>query len=134
MRYYSFGGGHRDDHTSKANINAPGPGAYHIMDRIGREGSKFSIAGRPKVEINESIKVPGPAAYDIKQRGMGGGYKFGTSGNSSVGSGAHIGSNSNPGPGKYDVRTRYKNFKQSAPAWKYHFIVTLEWVQLKGIN
>lgn len=104
------------------------------MDRIGREGSKFSIAGRPKVEANESIKVPGPAAYDIKQSEIRGGYKFGTSGNSNVGSGANIGSSSNPGPGQYDVRTRYKNFKRCAPAWKYYFVVTLEWAQLIGIN
>jgi hypothetical protein len=91
-----------------------------VRDRLGREGSKFSIAKRPKVEVNESIKIPGPAAYNIKPPEMRGGFKFGSSGNTNVGSLSHIESSSSPGPGQYDVRTRYKNFKQNAPAWKYY--------------
>lgn len=130
--YGSFGAGGRGEYQSKAVASVPGPGAYHIMDRLGREGSKFSIAGRPKADIGESTKVPGPAAYNASPIERKGGHKFGSSGDANTGSSTLIGRDASPGPGQYDVRTRYKNFKHCSPAWKYCLVRSVGWARRRG--
>lgn len=130
----SFGSGNREDSGRRVAADVPGPGSYNIGDRVGREGSKFSIAGRLRMELSDAVKVPGPASYDVKLSGIKGGYKFCTADNSVTGSSTHIGKELSPGPGQYDVRTRYKRFKQCAPAWKYLLSLILEWVLRKEIN
>lgn len=103
--------------------NEPGPGSYFAGERFGREGSKFSIAGRPKNEINESRNVPGPAAYDITPIRERRGYKFGTAGSSIVSNSVNLGRSGEPGPGQYDINTRYKLNKRSSPAWRHIFFI-----------
>jgi hypothetical protein len=93
--------------------NIPGPGAYKVEERIGKEGNRYSMMGKPKI-LSESMKVPGPAAYNVNIIKKNAGYKFGQEG---VKKGKKIKSNV-PGPGQYDVRTRYHNLKAASPVWK----------------
>ena len=72
------------------------------------------MSGRPKVII-ESMKVPGPAAYNVNYMKGNKGCKFGTSSANK----ARESKTFAPGPGQYETRTKYKNFKTAAPAWKY---------------
>lgn len=92
----------------------PGPGAYKVEERVGKEGNRYSMLGRPKT-LSESMKVPGPAAYNVSVARKNAGYRFGQEGTKKTSEAkSHV-----PGPGQYDIRTRYRSIKTSSPAWKY---------------
>lgn len=106
---------------NRATANLPGPGAYQVPEKIGREGSKVSIAGRVPPVASEAAKVPGPAAYTVKAVEGNKGCKFGSGGGRGAGYRSFV-----PGPGQYNINTRYQSFKRTAPSWKY-FHNTVEW-------
>ncbi len=60
---HRFGSAKRYEARRVSNI--PGPGAYPAEVRIGKEGRKFSLIGRPKSDLRFSSS-PGPAAYTVK--------------------------------------------------------------------
>lgn len=41
----------------------PGPGSYPIKEKLGKEGSKYTLQGRPKTG-SKHIAAPGPGAYN----------------------------------------------------------------------
>ena len=43
--------------------NLPGPGAYQTAERVGKEGRRFTLLGRPK-STQQVRPSPGPAAYN----------------------------------------------------------------------
>jgi len=92
--------------------NVPGPGSYKVEERVGKEGNKYSILGRPKT-LSEGMKVPGPAAYNVNVTKKSTGFKFGHGVRRTKES-----KNNAPGPGQYDIKTKYRNLKASSPAWK----------------
>lgn len=93
--------------------NIPGPGTYKVEERVGKEGNKYSIIGRPKI-LSESMKVPGPAAYNVNIVKKNLGFRFSQEGVKKT----RLAMSNVPGPGQYDIRTRYRNIKATSPAWK----------------
>jgi hypothetical protein len=98
---------------NRAIANLPGPGTYHVPEKIGKEGGKIIISGRVQPTVNEASKVPGPASYTIKSIDGNKGCKFGNGGGKISEFKSFV-----PGPGQYNVNSRYQGLKRTAPSWK----------------
>jgi hypothetical protein len=60
------------------SLNIPGPGAYSYANKMGKEGRKFTIIGRPK-SMDKTSKAPAPNAYspiDTNQKGKKQGFRY----------------------------------------------------------
>lgn len=108
-----FGTAGRSTSLNRATANLPGPGAYQVPERIGKEGSRITISGRVLPTVTEAAKVPGPASYTVKPIEGNKGCKFGNGG----GRKQEVRSFA-PGPGQYNINTRYQSLKRTAPSWK----------------
>lgn len=62
IRIVKFGSSLRD--PAKKSFDTPGPGAYPVKNKIGSEGRKFTLSGRPKTSEKLRAQFPGPAAYN----------------------------------------------------------------------
>lgn len=49
----------------RKSFEMPGPGSYVPPEKVGKEGKKFTILGRPK-SVEKSKGSPGPASYNPK--------------------------------------------------------------------
>jgi hypothetical protein len=63
---FRFGTSHRDDMVNKT-FEVPGPGTYASLDKVGKEGKRYTLYGRPKTRKSNLTISPGPCAYNPKQ-------------------------------------------------------------------
>jgi len=108
-----FGKSKRDG-PAKVKV-VPGPGAYDSKPRVGKEGKKFSLSGRPKSCEKTRNASPGPGAYNqskeiIEEKPKN--IKFGNEKRES-----EIVKLKVPGPGQYETLEVAKKLKSSSPKW-----------------
>ena len=97
----------------------PGPGAYGLDSRVGKEGRRYTIYGRSK-SLSKSLCTPGPAAYNIQvalNKAASGNNKGFTFGTKKGGEGENKWIALVPGPGKYEAHKHYTFVRASSPAW-----------------
>jgi len=109
---YGFGSSNRNKEGSSVSGTVPGPGAYQVNDKVGKEGRKYTLSGRPK-SAGKQANIPGPAAYNPKIAEKKSGFTFGAASGKVDDKEKKI----VPGPGQYTV-DKYSTVKKSSPSWK----------------
>eukprot|EP00928_Gymnodinium_smaydae_P007354 TRINITY_DN12653_c0_g2_i1.p1 TRINITY_DN12653_c0_g2~~TRINITY_DN12653_c0_g2_i1.p1 ORF type:complete len:429 (-),score=48.29 TRINITY_DN12653_c0_g2_i1:81-1367(-) len=98
-----FGTAQRSTSQGARSLNTPGPGAYTMTPRMGREGPSFSAGKRGAMRTE---MTPGPGAYNghtASTYGSGTAIGFGTSRRTSQRE------NMSPGPGSYEQKKVLKD-------------------------